>query len=116
MGSDMTDVMYGMHLEELRDEYVSALEQFANSRSLDDFKENIKKLKDAANEWGPEGLNGTEGLEKAIEQIATLEKIYDEQLQAKTTSDKRYKIGTILTVVGLILTITGLVLAAGAIK
>lgn len=115
MASDMTDVLHGEYLESLHEQYVAALEAFASSKNLEEMKENIAKLREAANEWGPDGFDGNEGLEKALAQITTLESIHDELKKSQTISDRRFRIGTVLAVSGILLSALGVYLSINGV-
>ena len=104
----MDDVNYGMHLEELHDDYVGALEKFASSVNLDELKSNLKNLELAANEWNVGIESKNTNLKKSLTVVTSLKKIISILEKSESKSTIRFRVGTVLALFGIILSIIGL--------
>lgn len=101
MSTTLQDVMMDQYYEDLHNEYIAALEDFASSKNLDELKNNLDKLNQTVKE---SDAVGSIELEKALQEVATLNVVYDEIMDAKRSGKRQFIIGTFLTAVGLILT------------
>lgn len=100
MTTTMEDVMMDQYYQDLHDEYVGALEEFASSKNLEELKTNLDKINQTVAE--SENVGNTD-LRRTLQEVATLNNVYDEIMSAKKSGRRQFVIGTILAIIGLIL-------------
>lgn len=100
MSTTIEDVMMDQYYEDLHNEYISALEDFASSKNLEELKFNLDKLNQTVKE---SDHVGSPELESTLQEIANLNLVYKEIIEAKESGKRQFIIGTILAVLGLLL-------------
>lgn len=112
MTTTMEDIMMDDYYQSLHNDYVIALEDFASSRNIEEFKNNLKKLDKTVQEREDVG---NEHIKRLLEEIKSLNLIYDEIINSESKGRNRFIFGTILTIFGLILTALGVYLTIGTL-
>lgn len=110
MSTTIDDVSTEVYFEEMHDSYTRALEDFASSRNIRQLKENLEKLEIAAENAESEKNISSKDLHAILEDTKTLKSIYQELVEARVSGNKRFVLGTILTIIGIVLTVLGVIL------
>lgn len=111
MTTTLEDVAYDDYLKSLHDDYVRALEAFAESEDLEGLKKNLDELNKSATEVGQ---YGNRKLAKELKEISTLNSIYKKFLESERKGKTRFIVGTGLAVAGILLTVVGIYLTVRA--
>ncbi len=105
MGTTIEDIQYEEYLEGLHKSYTDALEKLAESKSLNELKRNLEELQGAKAslpDWMTKNTEQFDELENTLEEITTIEKVYETLIKQKKESKSYFIAGL---VIGLIVTI-----------
>lgn len=109
MGTTLEDVAYEMYLEDLHKSYIESLEKLANSRNINELKENLERLIGAKASIEKRMSNvddkNLEKLSQALEEISTFDNIYKILIAERKNNKIYFLIGLSLAISGILISI-----------
>lgn len=96
MGTTIEDIQYDEYIEGLHEAYINALEKLPKSKSLVDLRknlENLRKVRANTPDWARQESKQFEILESALNDITTIEKIYEMLIEQKKRGNLYFVMG-----------------------
>ena len=109
------DVQHEMYLDNLHKSYIESLEKLANSRDINELKENLERFegeKASIEGWMSSNVDGKNlaKLSQALQEISTIDNIHKILMSERKNSRIYFILGLSLALIGVLISIISILL------